>query len=285
MLTTPEKSTPEIVRVVMVSGGLGSFEAAHRVLERYGKKNVHLWFADTRMEDEDLYRFLNEVEAILGKKIGRFAEGRTPWEVFKDERFLGNSRIDPCSKILKRQFLREKLFSTFGDVNKTVYLGLDWTEPHRVSRASEYWGKDGIKVDFPLCWEPFLFPQDYFGIVRSYGVEPPRLYEYGFPHNNCGGACVKAGIKQWAHLWKTFPDRYRWHENQEEQLRHYLGKNISILVDRQGGERRPMTFRELRQRLEDDDTQRQPNETSLYNKLPDDGWVCSCFSNAYDRIS
>jgi hypothetical protein len=282
MLTYPKEDSFGIARVVMVSGGLGSFEAARRVLERYGKKNVHLWFADTRMEDEDLYRFLNDVESNLGVKIHRFAEGRTPWEVFKDERFLGNSRIDPCSKILKRQFLREKLISTFGYLNAIVYLGLDWTEPHRVSRASEYWEKDGIKVDFPLCWEPFLFPQDYFEIARGYGIEPPRLYQYGFPHNNCGGACVKAGIKQWAHLWKTFPDRYLWNETQEEQLRHYLGKNISILVDRHGGERRPMTLRELRKRLEEDDVQRKFNEPSLYDRLPDDGWVCSCFANAYD---
>ena len=285
MLTYPKEDSSGIARVVMVSGGLGSFEAARRVLERYGKKRVHLWFADTRMEDEDLYRFLNDVESLLGIKIQRFSEGRTPWEVFKDERFLGNSRIDPCSKILKRQFLRKKLVSTFGSQNLMVYLGLDWTEPHRVSKASEYWKKDGIEVDFPLCWEPFLFPQDYFEIVRSYGILPPRLYEYGFPHNNCGGACVKAGIKQWANLWKTFPDRYFWHETQEEELRRYLGKNITILEDRRGGERRPMTLRELRSRLEEDDQQRIPGTPSLYEKLPDDGWVCSCFSNAYDIIS
>ena len=30
-------------------------------------------------------------------------EDRDPWEVYRDERMVGNSQFDPCSKILKRQ--------------------------------------------------------------------------------------------------------------------------------------------------------------------------------------
>jgi len=46
--------------VVQFSGGLCSFWAAHRVIAQHGRENVTLLFADTNMEDEDLYRFNQE---------------------------------------------------------------------------------------------------------------------------------------------------------------------------------------------------------------------------------
>ena len=82
------------------------------------------------------------------------------------------------------------------------------------------------------------------------GIRPPRLYELGFPHNNCGGFCIKAGQAHFAHLWKTLPDRFLYHEAQEEALRCHLGKNVAILRDRRGGEVTPLTLRELRLRVE-----------------------------------
>jgi len=95
--------------IVMYGGGLTSYEAAKRALERYGHDAVEIWFADTRMEDEDLYRFNRDVERTLDHPIRVFDQGLDVWEIFKRERFLGNSRIDPCSKFLKRVPLRKAL--------------------------------------------------------------------------------------------------------------------------------------------------------------------------------
>lgn len=89
--------------VVMFSGGLGSWAAARRVVDRHGTSDLVLLFTDTRVEDPDLYRFLDEAAANVGGELVRIADGRTLWDVFRDERFLGNSRVDPCSKILKRK--------------------------------------------------------------------------------------------------------------------------------------------------------------------------------------
>ncbi len=58
--------------VIMMSGGAGSFAAAKRVLA--GKPNhVTLLFCDTLIEDEDLYRFLDDIEDHLGIPITRIA--------------------------------------------------------------------------------------------------------------------------------------------------------------------------------------------------------------------
>lgn len=89
--------------VANFSGGAGSFVAAQRAIERYGAGNTVLLFCDTKTEDADLYRFLDDCERLLPAKLVRIADGRDIWQVFRDERFLGNSRVDPCSKILKRE--------------------------------------------------------------------------------------------------------------------------------------------------------------------------------------
>src|SRR5688572_15760444 len=117
--------------VVMFSGGLGSWAAAKRVATRYGTKNLTLLFCDTLIEDEDLYRFIGEAAENVGAPLIRVADGRTPWQVYKDERFLGNARIDPCSRVLKREPAARWLNDNCAPKSTIIHLGIDWTESHR----------------------------------------------------------------------------------------------------------------------------------------------------------
>ncbi len=117
--------------IVSFSGGIASFFAAKRVVEKYGKENTILLFADTKMEDDDLYRFIKDCVKYLNVKLETIADGRDVWEVFKDVRFLGNSRIDPCSQILKRKLIKKWIEKNFDVNNIVMHVGLDWTEEHR----------------------------------------------------------------------------------------------------------------------------------------------------------
>lgn len=69
------------------SGGACSYCTAKRVIENVGKENVVLLFTDTKIEDEDLYRFINEAAEKLGAELIKIADGRTPFEVYRDSRF------------------------------------------------------------------------------------------------------------------------------------------------------------------------------------------------------
>lgn len=234
--------------VVMFSGGVSSWAAAKRVADRHGTTDMVLLFADTRMEDQDLYRFLNEATLNVGAPLVRLQDGRTPWDVFFDERFLGNSRVDPCSKILKRQLLDGYRDRTFDPTETTIYLGIDWTEMHRYERLKARaapW-----RVEAPLCERPWITKDECLAWLRREGIDPPRLYELGFHHNNCGGFCVKAGHAQFAALLREFPERYAFHEGKEEEIRAFLGKDVSIMVDRTGGVSRPLTMRTFREGIE-----------------------------------
>jgi hypothetical protein len=236
--------------VVMFSGGVGSWMCAKRVAERHGTADLVLLFTDTMMEDPDLYRFLDEAAVNVGAPLVKIADGRTPWEVFKDERFLGNSRIDPCSKILKRQLADKWLAEHYDPAETTVYVGIDWSEEHRFTRLRERKAAQGWHYEAPLCGPPYVTKRSMFDALKAAGIAVPFLYTKGFSHNNCGGFCIKAGHGHYANLLKQLPERYAYHENQEQAFREFLDKPVSILTDTTGGTKKPLTLREFRIRIE-----------------------------------
>lgn len=240
----------------MFSGGIGSWAAAKRVVARHGPATVTLLFTDTLIEDEDLYRFLDEASANVGAKLVRIAEGRTPWQVFKDERFLGNSSVDPCSKILKRQMADAWLEANCDPAETTVYVGIDWTEVHRFDDGNGHGIRprraiDGWRYEAPMCEPLYLTKQEMLRDLRVQGIRPPRLYDLGFSHNNCGGFCCKAGQGHFANLLRTMPDRYAEHERNEEDIRTFLGRDVSMMTDRSNDNvKKPLTMKTLRERIE-----------------------------------
>jgi hypothetical protein len=241
-----------VKHVVMFSGGIGSWAAGRRVVDAHGPENVELLFTDTLIEDEDLYRFLPEAAAELGARLVRISDGRTPWELFRQKKFLGNTRVDLCSRVLKRELADRWMEAQHTPETVTVHVGIDWTEEHRFTRLQAR--KLPWRYEAPLLSPPYLTKDDMIRMAREAGLEPPRLYAMGFAHNNCGGGCVKAGQAHFRHLLLTIPDRYREWEREEELLREELG-DVSILRDRRGGETVPLPLREFRRRLEADDQQ------------------------------
>jgi len=250
--------------VIMFSGGIGSWGAARRVVDQHGPDDVTLLFCDTLIEDADLYRFLDDAAADLGVPITRIADGRTPWQLFHDERIIGSARVAPCSSRLKQR-VADRWFRDNCDPADTVrYVGIDWTEIHRLERLRKViapW-----RVEAPLCEPPYPTKASLFTELEARGIKPPRLYRLGFPHNNCGGGCVRAGQAHFAHLLKVLPDVYAEWEQQEATLRAELG-NHSILRDRTDGTLKPLPLSVLRERI-----QAQPQTLDLFE------WGgCGCF--------
>ncbi|MFD0330464.1 phosphoadenosine phosphosulfate reductase family protein [Streptacidiphilus monticola] len=159
--------------VVMWSGGITSWAVAHLVAQRYGTENLTLLFADTRYEDEDLYRWNREASVQIGVPLTVVADGRTPWQVFRDKRYIGNTRIAPCSQLLKQAPCRDWLIEHTDPAHTTVYVGIDWTETHRVPaivRNYQPW-----TAEAPLT-EPRI------GTRRSGWPKPAR---WGWPRRGC----------------------------------------------------------------------------------------------------
>ena len=259
--------------VVMFSGGLGSYITAKRVAERHGTDDLFLLFADVKGsnpsphagEDEDTYRFIKEAAVDVGGELVWLNEGRDIWQVFHDNRFLGNTRLANCSKFLKQQPCREWLEANCDPSDTTVYVGIDWTEPHRLPAIVK--GYRPYAAEAPLIEPPYLSKDDMKAVCEATGIEVPRLYRAGFPHNNCGGFCVRAGQAQMELLLREHPERYAYHEAKEQELRNYLGADVAVLRDRTGGTVTPLTLRRFREELE-----RQP---AMFDRLDFGG--CGCF--------
>lgn len=237
--------------IVKYSGGVGSWAAAKRVAERYGTQDLVLLFADVKDEHPDLYRFLEEGAANIGVCVTYISDGRTPRQVMSDEKLIGNSLKDPCSKILKRELL-DKWKRQHCDPNEScLYIGIDWTEEHRFHRFAER--SKPFRAEAPLLWKPMLDKNQAMAWCTREGIELPLLYRQGFSHNNCGGACIKGGQAMWAKLLQFDPKRYLEWENWEQEMRAEVGDH-SILRDRSKAAKASgstvLTLRDFRARVQ-----------------------------------
>ena len=241
-----KQEKPNMKHIISYSGGLGSAITADFICKQYGKENVILLFADTLVEDEDLYRFNNDVVKLLGVPLIIIAEGRTPWKVFNDVKYIGNTRVDPCSRILKRDLIRKYLAENYKPDECTIWIGIDCTEEHRLAPV--------VKRNKPYEYRSYFIENDIF-LIKDYklwwcvenGIQIPRMYKMGFTHHNCGGFCVKAGQGQFKQLWELLPDVYAENEKQEQlaiaknpKLKPFLRKTID-------GKLRYLTLKQYRE--------------------------------------
>lgn len=249
--------------VVMFSGGIGSWATAKLVAEKHGTEDLYLVFSDVKGnnpsphvgEDEDTYRFIEEAARNVGGTYVYLNEGRDIWEVFKDKKFLGNSRLAHCSHLLKQKPAREWLETNCDPEDTVVYVGIDWTETHRLPSIEKNY-KPYTAVA-PLAIENYSGTKKYWDKpeliewARAEGLTTPRLYDLGFAHNNCGGGCVRAGQGQFKQLLQIMPERFDVWEKKEQEMRDYLGKDVSILTEVVKGQKKSLPLSELRKRAED----------------------------------
>jgi hypothetical protein len=207
------------------------------------------------------------------------AEGRTPWEVFRDVRFLGNSRVDPCSKILKRDMLDRWIEVNCPRPTTIRVVGLGHWERHRFfgneldeadkkhkPGLKKLLAKKGWICEAPLTDRPDISRYDLPLIATRDGLDITSAYDEGFLHDNCGGECVKAGQGHWVRMFRKRRDRFLHAEKKESELREMLG-NVAMLKESKGGRKVPLPLSVLRERIEAGD------ELPLF-----DGPPCGCFT-------
>jgi len=254
--------------VVQFSGGVGSWASARRLVDN--GHNVELLVACTNSESDDWWPFVQACQHDLDIPMTVLDnDGQTIWDVFRQARFLGNTRADVCSRVLKRDPLRAWLDTNRNPATDAVVIGFDWTEQHRIDRAAAHW--QPWKVVTPLADPPYVEKWALLADLERRGIKPPDLYGQGFPHSNCRGCCVKAGQAQWERVLRLRRDDYLHAEAEEENLRDELG-DVSILKDRTYNRSRPLSLRVFRERLE--------SQPALFDG--DDWGACSCMTPTDD---
>jgi hypothetical protein len=250
--------------IISLSGGLGS--AVTALLAHETRRNVgfELVFADTLIEDPDLYRFIKDIARVVNKEIHWLRDGRTPWQVFRDVRFIGNQQKAQCSSILKTR--QVKLWcAQHAAPDDDMILGMGLFESDRIERAQRIWAPRRVRS---LLIENKIAPGDYASWMERYSIEPPSLYQYGFPHNNCGGFCVRAGMQAFATLLTHFPERYAAHEAEEQAVLAEIPTTRPFLEKSFNGKRRGISMKEFRELY-------QAGKTKV---SPYDYGGCGCFT-------
>lgn len=243
-----------MIALVQFSTGTTSAEVALMAVKDARYERVVLITADTRVEDEDNWRFAIETWRYMGEpEWFVVADGRTPMQVGRDQKCVPNNRMAVCSKILKRELIRAYIDERYDPEECIVLLGYDWSEPERVETARPFWSP--WPVGFPLTEPGAPDKRQIIDAWRERGIPEPRLTREGHPHANCGGACVRGGQVEWRRLLFSNRPRYLEWEAEEETSRAMLGKDVSILRDRRtrrDKEGIAMSLREYRERLEHD---------------------------------
>jgi 3'-phosphoadenosine 5'-phosphosulfate sulfotransferase (PAPS reductase)/FAD synthetase len=275
--------------VARISGGMASAVAADRAIQRYGRSKVLLRFEDVSWEDEDNYRFIADCMKRWGGRLYGTKDGRTPLDVFEAKQLIPNGAMAPCSYELKLRPFETWLWKAPKPL--TVLMGLGWQEQHRIKRIRHYhrhagaWRAPqgfarripGVYEDFPLLWKPLEY-RPMNEVVRSWGIEPPRMYQHGFPHANCGGRCIKQGVSEWRRLWAVWPERFVQMRDWEQAQRAKGGARAEAAIcrTRHGGESQPITLAELEQAWQIEGG----NQPPLF-EMTEDQSACFCTDGAW----
>ena len=148
-------------------------------------------------------------------------------------KFIGNTRIDPCSKHLKRDLIKKWIHSNYAADEVIIWVGIDISEEHRLKAITENnkpYEYRSIMIDKGLLVDN----NTKKSWCTANGIKLPKLYSLGFSHNNCGGFCVKAGLGQFKKLYELLPEIYAENERQEQEaiknnpkLKSFLRKTIN----------------------------------------------------------
>jgi len=209
--------------IVCVSGGLASGYVAYWASKNL--ENVTYYFNDTKWEHPDLYRFMSDLENRFNIEIMHDNDGRSPEDVFYDEKILGSNRLPVCSRILKAKRLQR--FANKGD---TIYFGIGPEEIHRAARITPIYARLGVSTQFPLI-DNEVTKNDVLELYAQENIDIPQLYKDGFTHNNCSGGCIRGGMKHWSAVLRVYPDVYADRERIEHEFFNRYGKKATFLKE------------------------------------------------------
>lgn len=170
--TLEEARAAEGVRHVLgISGGKDSAALAVYIRDHYPElhEKMEYFFTDTGVELQEIYTFLDKMEAYLGKEIKRLSSGRDfeHWLKMHND-YLPSPRQRWCTRVMKL-----KPFEAFvGDDPVISYVGIRADE----DREGYISHKETIQAVFPFI-DDGLVRDDVFRILED-SVGVPEYYQW-----------------------------------------------------------------------------------------------------------
>ena len=173
--------------VMWFSAGVSSAVATWLMRDRIDRI-IYIHIDD---QEEDTLRFLEDCERWWGRKVERLQSPlKTVENACRFRCYVNGVRGAACTRMLKREVRKDWEAQTMFFNRFNYVWGMDATETKReAERRAEMPDHDH---EFPLI-EHGVDKEEAHGILARAGVRRPRMYDLGFPNNNCRG-CLKGGM-------------------------------------------------------------------------------------------
>lgn len=206
------------------SAGVTSAVACKLALDAYGKDNVDIIYFKINSAHPDNDRFKKECEEWYGKEIitRQSSKYKDQFDVIEATKWINGPSGARCTLELKKQ-LRYQIQSEHDYAGQV--FGFEYNKKE-INRALRFMEQYDVNPIFPLIEKMMDKPACLFYLEQQ-GIKKPKMYELGFPNNNCIG-CVKGGAGYWNLVRKEFPEEF----NRMARLERKIG--ASCLKDKEG---------------------------------------------------
>lgn len=201
--------------VLGLSGGKDSAALAVYMRDNYPEIDIEYFFTDTGKELPEVYDFLNDLEAYLGKEILRIDEGKDFDYLLTNEfnNFLPSPQQRWCT-IQMKLVPFEKWVQKFLDQGYEIisYVAIRADEPSREGYKPSH---DFLKVKMPFV-EDGLIKKNIEDILDSSGLGLPKYYEWR-SRSGCTFCFFQRKI-EWVRLKERYPELYEDAKRYEKQI-------------------------------------------------------------------
>ena len=194
-------------------------------------KHPHGVFAtcETKSEDPDNRRFLNDVEAWFGQPIIRLSndEYKDVWDVWEKRNFISGTAGAPCTGIMK--IAPRLAFQMPDDIHIFGYTN-DRTDIVRANRLRETFFE--LTIETPLIARG-IDKSACRALIARAGLKESRMYALGFPNDNCVPCGKATSPNYWSLVRLHRPDQFLRMARLSRDLGARLTRinNVRIFID------------------------------------------------------
>ena len=166
-------------------------------------KTDRIIYAHIEDQHEDTFRFVEDCGKWFGKPIEILQSPlKTVENACRSCAYVNGPHGAACTRLLKRR-VRQEWESANNFFNRFNYVwGFDCDEKKRIQKRRDEMPEHDHS--FPLA-DKNITKEEAHGILAKAGIRRPKMYDLGFPNNNCIG-CVKGGMGYWNLIRRMFPD-------------------------------------------------------------------------------
>lgn len=169
----------------------------------YANEFIIAYCDTSKREHPDNMRFLKDCEKWFGQEIkiyGNDEFDRDPDQVFLKTKYLVGHKGARCTGELKKSVRWEH--QKPDDIVIIGYTVEEYERRHVHLQRSE-----PITKFWPILYQMKITKLDCRLILKSTGIEIPKMYQLGYKNNNCIG-CVKGQAGYWNKIRVDFPERF-----------------------------------------------------------------------------